>query len=355
MNKSTLRGNANSFLKHIYNQNGITLIALVVTIIVLIILAGISINLILGENGIITKTNEAKVENEKGRYKEEINILAMGESIKYQTDEITFDELISTVKTKIEEKSYVESVTQKKVSSYVVLEAQTDLNIVSVKFSENGIEIVEGTVEPSEEVSADIFNYTINADGDVEIIGFNFDNMEYEETRTEDVYLEEKIVIKNMETLSFPSAIDGKNVVAIKLDTHILNGEVESGFYTPFEGEGINNGFLTGIKEVIYPSTVKSIERGIVLSDVEKITLSEGLESIGDRAFYSWSSVGNITIPSSVTNVGELIFCGCNSVTINVEGKDSIEDFLSASPYAFCNISLKSNVFPPFTVNYLGK
>ena len=46
-------------------QRGITLIALVVTIIVLIILAGISINLILGENGIITKASATK-ENTRG-------------------------------------------------------------------------------------------------------------------------------------------------------------------------------------------------------------------------------------------------------------------------------------------------
>ena len=47
----------NSFFK---KQKGITLIALVVTIIVLIILAGISINLILGDNGIITKATQTK-------------------------------------------------------------------------------------------------------------------------------------------------------------------------------------------------------------------------------------------------------------------------------------------------------
>ena len=40
-------------------RNGITLIALVITIIVLIILAGVSINLILGENGIIAKARQA--------------------------------------------------------------------------------------------------------------------------------------------------------------------------------------------------------------------------------------------------------------------------------------------------------
>jgi len=42
------------------NKNGITLIALVVTIIVLIILAGISISLVLGNNGIITKARDAR-------------------------------------------------------------------------------------------------------------------------------------------------------------------------------------------------------------------------------------------------------------------------------------------------------
>lgn len=41
-------------------KNGITLIALVVTIVVLLILAGISINMTLGNNGIITKAKETR-------------------------------------------------------------------------------------------------------------------------------------------------------------------------------------------------------------------------------------------------------------------------------------------------------
>ena len=41
-------------------EKGITLVALVVTIIVLIILVGISINLVLGDNGIITIAKRAK-------------------------------------------------------------------------------------------------------------------------------------------------------------------------------------------------------------------------------------------------------------------------------------------------------
>ena len=47
------------------SERAITLIALVVTIIVLIILAGVSINLVLGDNGIIEKAKEAKFKQER--------------------------------------------------------------------------------------------------------------------------------------------------------------------------------------------------------------------------------------------------------------------------------------------------
>lgn len=44
----------------IKEKKGITLIALVVTIIVLLVLAGVSINMLTGQNGILKKTQEAK-------------------------------------------------------------------------------------------------------------------------------------------------------------------------------------------------------------------------------------------------------------------------------------------------------
>ena len=52
-------------------QKGITLIALVVTIIVLIILAGVSISLVLGENGIVTIAKRAKENIELAQIEEE--------------------------------------------------------------------------------------------------------------------------------------------------------------------------------------------------------------------------------------------------------------------------------------------
>ena len=61
------------------NQKGITLIALVITIIVLLILAGVSIAMLTGKNGILTQANNAKTETSKAEVKEKINMVLNGE------------------------------------------------------------------------------------------------------------------------------------------------------------------------------------------------------------------------------------------------------------------------------------
>ena len=54
------------------NQKGITLIALVVTIIVLLILAGISVAMLTGNNGLITQANKAKIANAEGAIRDAV-------------------------------------------------------------------------------------------------------------------------------------------------------------------------------------------------------------------------------------------------------------------------------------------
>lgn len=62
------------------NKRGITLIALVVTIVVLLILAGVSISMLTGENGIIRQAQEAKKKTEESQ-KDEENILGQLEEM----------------------------------------------------------------------------------------------------------------------------------------------------------------------------------------------------------------------------------------------------------------------------------
>ena len=67
------------------NKKGITLVALVVTIVVLLILAGISINILLGDNGIIKRATGAKEEYSKSSAKEKVEFLITD----YVTDKAT--------------------------------------------------------------------------------------------------------------------------------------------------------------------------------------------------------------------------------------------------------------------------
>lgn len=63
-----------SILKNFNNSKGITLIALVVTIIILLILAGISISMLTGNNGIISSTETSKQIYEIGQYRDIIQV-----------------------------------------------------------------------------------------------------------------------------------------------------------------------------------------------------------------------------------------------------------------------------------------
>ena len=64
-------------MKKFKNTNGITLIALVITIVVLLILAGVSISMLTGDNGILTKASEAKEKTQKAQAEEEVRLAVL--------------------------------------------------------------------------------------------------------------------------------------------------------------------------------------------------------------------------------------------------------------------------------------
>lgn len=59
-------------MNKIKSTKGITLISLVVTIIILLILAGVTIATLMGDNGLINKAKDAKIKTEIASIKEEI-------------------------------------------------------------------------------------------------------------------------------------------------------------------------------------------------------------------------------------------------------------------------------------------
>ncbi|MBR2289771.1 MAG: hypothetical protein IJ867_04025 [Clostridia bacterium] len=70
------------------NKKGITLIALIITIIVLLILAGISISLVVGDNGVLTRTQEASEKTGKASAVEDVELAYTAVLAKYYEESV---------------------------------------------------------------------------------------------------------------------------------------------------------------------------------------------------------------------------------------------------------------------------
>ena len=87
MNKVSIRKDA----------KGITLIALVITIIVLLILAGVSIAMLTGQNGILTQAQNAKTTNENKSAEEKVKLAIMAARSQSETGALDADKLIAEI------------------------------------------------------------------------------------------------------------------------------------------------------------------------------------------------------------------------------------------------------------------
>ena len=129
-------------------QRGITLIALVVTIIVLIVLAGVSIAMIIGDNGILTRATEASKQSETASVKEQAQLdianwisdrLENGEDT--TLDDITVKNIIKTANANNANKYYKELQNDKIItqSGYEILYSEL--------YSNSNVETLPSTEE----------------------------------------------------------------------------------------------------------------------------------------------------------------------------------------------------------------
>ena len=91
-----------SNIQHLTSNVAITLIALIITIIVLLILAGVTLNMVMGDSGIFNKANQAKNKTEIAQYEEELRMCVL----ELQTDSVANRETfgMETIKNKLVEK-----------------------------------------------------------------------------------------------------------------------------------------------------------------------------------------------------------------------------------------------------------
>ena len=86
-------------MKKLKKNNGITLIALVITIIVLLILAGVSISMLTGDNGILMKAQRAKDVTQISSEKEALQLTMINKKLsedeKYNIGEELIDRTLA--------------------------------------------------------------------------------------------------------------------------------------------------------------------------------------------------------------------------------------------------------------------
>ena len=83
-------------------QGGITLVALVVTIVVLLILAGITIALVFAQNGVVGKAQEAAASSNKGTIADNIQGFILGKQVEVLADKSKAGNITTDLKTTLE-------------------------------------------------------------------------------------------------------------------------------------------------------------------------------------------------------------------------------------------------------------
>ena len=264
---------------------GITLIALIITVIILLILAAITINGLVGENGIITRAKEAKISTELANYKEEVQLYKL---------------------TKTSENS--------RFVGETLTAGKTDLNYNTKSDAETGN---IKTVIP--DISDTYFEKLEVIKGELLI-------------NTQD-----KNEIRVAQRLGIEvNPYDIRDGVLWSSNGNLLLMDENTGSLTIPDsvtaiGEGAFRG-LDGLRTIIIPGTVKKIGDYAFSgnSTLENVIMEDGVETIGNYAFQDCISLKNIEIPNTVTSIGSTCFGDCTALeSITIPG--SIKDI----PYRF--------------------
>ncbi len=147
-------------------QKGITLIALIITIIILLILAGIALNLTLGENGIINIAKRAQIETQKANEKEQITLAVANskmDNVVDKKDEIATAEQLKEKLTStnsnvevIDNGDNTITVIYKDTNREYLLDEQRNIEYIGEYISDSGLKIKKGSVKVTRDIQGNV-------------------------------------------------------------------------------------------------------------------------------------------------------------------------------------------------------
>ena len=321
-----------------------------ITIVILLILSGISLNIVLGNNGIITKAQEAKIENNHSTVLEMLQM----ESSNYDTKYLDEEDSISLI-SYLKQKQIIDSNLEVNVEKLLGKKLSTgngsgvdDVYVIEENIEDNSYELVykkskktdknlgligyekDGVDEPSD---PSIFDFdpetgTISLKGAVCMYWFERYDDNSQITRLK------KIVV--------PEEIDGVKVTTIGYMKQIMsNAHGGIAFADPY------------VEKIVLPNTIVKIGQDAFAgcSNLKSINIPDSVTSIGAHAFYNCNSLKSIEIPDSVTtDIEERTFLGCSSLE-KIRLPNTIRKF---GYYAFYGCKSLKKINIPTNLYYLG-
>ena len=244
-------------------NKGITLIALVITIVVLLILAGVSISMLTGENSTISQAKKAKLATELSSYKEQVELFKIEQMSK---NNVFLAESLTAGKTNL----FYNTQTEEDKGKGTIRDIIKD---ISDTYFEK-MEIIKG-----------------------ELLINTKDNEEIKLAQSLGIQVNPYDIVDGVLLSS------GNNLALMD----------ESGTLTiPGNVEEIGEGAFAkeGLKTIIIPGTVKKIAKNAFAynTTLEKVIIQDGVEEIGDKAFCQCKNLQEIMLPESITKIGNVCF-----------------------------------------------
>ena len=284
-------------------EEGITLIALVVTIVVLLILAGVSISLVLNNNGVISKAKDAKNSTEKGQAQDEVNL-----AINY----LQIEDATSTL-TREDKRKILEDELRK-------ISADS-----SVSISGSGYKITHKK-----------YDFFVDEDLKISSSGKTFDAVEWDKKAApEDIFIWKSDDPNNADygvVIGYKKNVDNYTVLRFPSRCTEIDNIYNSDMYKDTgDDEPTVRSYTKNILKVEMPDTITELGygafsgdsgHGFYFSSLERVELSKSLSKIEDSAFLDCEKLNDIEIPDNITVIGAGAFLGCKN--LNIEIPDSV-------------------------------
>ncbi len=267
-------------MKKMKENKGITLIALVITIIVLLILAGVSLRLVAGNEGILNRAEKAVSKSNTESLKEEIELAISELRIAYYDGEDVPEGVTSP-------DEYIQTkLNGKKIPSGIII-FDKDTGKLSLSDSNNKTEEI-GTYSPEKGV-------TINkGEGNTSTIV---------EGSIDDWDVTEEGILRRYKSNKIPE--NGKVIIP-----NVVGG---------ISIKKLEKGGKDEFGDAIFPRN----EEGLYGAGITELIISEGISEIGVNAFMGLRDLKTLSIPSSVIKIGSWGFniSSGNLTTINYGGR----------------------------------